>query len=147
MRERARDGAEVANDRIGDLRRGVAERTVLALEQIRPLAGPVPDKRTDPQLPVLLGERVEPGDPVDVHERPRRGEAELHHGNEAHAAGEHLGFVADPFECRQCLVERRGLVVFEAPHALNTAASVCGICGSSAPVSWRVSLNGDSCAR
>src|ERR671935_2274023 len=56
---------------------------------------------------------VEAVDAVDVDERSRCREAQLHHRNEAHAAGEHLAFVAESLERRQCLVERRGREVLE----------------------------------
>src|SRR5262249_8105043 len=58
VRDRPGDCAEVAHDRIGDQRRSSSERAVLALQQIRVLAGLVADERADAQRAVLLRERV-----------------------------------------------------------------------------------------
>ena len=66
---------------------GAADRTAPNVRSERGDVG-VADERADPEVPVGPLERVEPGDPVDVDELRRRGEARLHHRDEALAAGE-----------------------------------------------------------
>ena len=53
----------------------------------------VAHQRADPQVAVRPLERVEPGDAVDVDELRRGGEADLHHRDQALAAGEEAGVV------------------------------------------------------
>src|SRR5207253_6846230 len=83
-------------------------------------------ERADPEPPVRLAERVEPGDPVDVDDGPRRREAELHQRDQALSAGQDLPLVAEPFEDRQRLVERVGREVFEA-GGVHPTASLCRV--------------------
>ncbi len=62
--------------------------------------------------PVVLVELVEPGDAVEVDERARRGEAQLHQGDEALASGQDLRLVPVALEDRKRLVQaRRGEVL------------------------------------
>ena len=72
MRQRPADGAEVANDRIGDLRRGVAQRAEVAAQVVGALARLVPDERADPEpAAAVAAEPVQVLDPVDVDQRAR----------------------------------------------------------------------------
>ena len=52
-------------------------------------------QRADPQFSVMLADVPQPGEPADVHERRRAGETEIHHRDQALAAGEELGVVAE----------------------------------------------------
>ena len=90
MREGAGDRPQVPHDRVGDERSGVTERAVLPRQNLRLLTRLVADERPDRESAAGVNKLVQPADPVDVHQCPRRREAELHHRDEAHAAGEHL---------------------------------------------------------
>ena len=86
--ERAADGAEVAHDRIGDLRRGVAEHAVAAPQQLRALAGPCAGRarRSRGRRPP----RASPSSPairLMSTSASRRREAKLHQRDQALAAG------------------------------------------------------------
>ena len=85
-----------------------------AAQQLRPLARLVAHQRADVQRAVLLLELAELGDAVDVDERPRRGEAELHQRDQALPAGEDLRVFAVLLEQGQRLVEGRRREVVEA---------------------------------
>ena len=64
-------------------------------------------------MAVLLGERVEAADAVDVHQHGGRGQAEAHGRDEALAAGQHLGVIAVLGEQGQRLVNCAGRVEVE----------------------------------
>ena len=74
-------------------------------------------QRADPQFSVVHADIPQSGKPTDVHERRRAGETEVHHRDEALAAGDELGVVAKLGEQRYGLIggsrtvvpERRGL--------------------------------------
>src|ERR671924_84139 len=122
VRQRSRDGAEVADDRIGDLRSGITEHRPASAEQARALAVLVAHERPDSQFALLLRQPVQPRQAVDVHEHPRRGETELHERDQALPAGEHLGLVAIAVQGGERLVERRRRLVFE-PAGIHRPSS------------------------
>jgi hypothetical protein len=68
--ERAAHGAAVTDERIGDLRRRVAEDAVAAAQQLRLLACLVADERSDAELALPLLEVIEAGDAVQVDDDP-----------------------------------------------------------------------------
>src|SRR5439155_25333204 len=86
---------------------------VAAAQKLRPLAGPMPHEGADHEVPVFLLEPVEPLDAVDVDERPRRGDAQLHHRDQALPACQHLRLVAEALKDRDRLVETRRSEVLE----------------------------------
>ena len=126
VRDRAADRAEVADDRIGDLRRRLAQDRIAVAQELRALARLVPHERADPECASVLGERVEAGDPVDVDEHLRRGEAQLQERDEALPARQHLRLVAALGEDCERLVERFCCHVVERcrVHAASCAASI-----------------------
>src|SRR5205807_9514590 len=58
----------------------------------------VAGERPDPQLAVLDGDEVELFDRVDVHQGARLGEPEAHQRDQAVAAGQHLGVLAEALQ-------------------------------------------------
>jgi hypothetical protein len=62
------------------------------------------NQRAKPQ-PIVLSDAVKVRDSVDVYERPRLGEAELHHRYQALAAGQHLGILAELVQKRERLFQ------------------------------------------
>jgi hypothetical protein len=73
----------------------------------------VPHERADPQHALLLCERVEAGDPVDVDEYLRRGETQLEQRDQALTAGEDLGILAVLAQQLDGLFERAGSDIVE----------------------------------
>src|SRR5215217_4450983 len=71
------------------------------------------NKCSDVRHVVVLVELVEAGDPIDVDERARRREAELHERDQTLPAREYLRFVAVALENRDRLLHRRGGEVLE----------------------------------
>ena len=69
--------------------------------------------RADGEAVAAFTNVAEVGDPADVDDEPRRGEAELHRRNQAVAARQQLGLVAMLHEQRDRLVEGRGPVILE----------------------------------
>ncbi len=65
---------------------------------------------------------------VEIDEMPRRGETKLHQRDEALAAGQKLGLVAQLAEHRYCFGIRFGPVIFERSriHPAPTTAFLCG---------------------
>ena len=121
--KRSADGAEVAHDRVGDLRRRIAERPVTPAQEVGTLAVPVPYQSADSKPTVPHGEPVEAPAAIDVDHGPRRGEAELHERDQALASGEDLGLVAVALKDRERLVEIRRREVLEGGRVHENASS------------------------
>src|SRR4029453_13953620 len=81
---------EVAHDRIGDLRSRRAENPEATAEHLGALTRLVTDQRADAETAVFFREGVQPRDRVDVDERLRSSEPELHQWDQALAPGEDL---------------------------------------------------------
>src|SRR5574340_1227437 len=73
----------------------------------------MPGRRTDAQRVPVLPNRVESGDPPDVHEDLWVREAELHHGDEALPSREDLRPVAVLLQKVNRLSHRRGAKISE----------------------------------
>ena len=140
VRERPADGAEVAHDRVGDLRRRIAERPVTPAQEVGTLAVPVPYQSADSKPTVPHGEPVEAPAAIDVDHGPRRGEAELHERDQALASGEDAGLVAVALQDRERLVEIRRREVLEGGRVHGNASSrrarPTRRPGTSTPTSW-----------
>ena len=123
--ERAADGAAVADEWVGDLRGGVAERAIATAEQLGLLAGLVARERADAQRSLVLLDVIEVGHAVQVDDDVGSREAHLHERDEALAAGEHLGLVPSLDERRDHLLERRRREVLES-RGIHEASSPFG---------------------
>ena len=111
VRDGAADGAAVANLRVADLPRGVGDDgALLAQERARRdvvVAGQRADR--DP-IAVVLDVR-EVGEPSDVDEKGRLGEAQLHERQQRVPAGQQLRVLALPEQADRVVDGGRNLVV------------------------------------
>ena len=99
LAQRAADGAAVAHDRVGDHPLGVDEdREVLGRRAATSSSVGVAGHRADAQLVAVDADVGQLGEVVDVDEHLGPGQAELHHRQQAVAAGDQPGLGAVPFE-------------------------------------------------
>ena len=104
----------VSNER-GD----VGEQAALLPDQVGTLDVVVAREAADADLVALLADIGELGEGADVDEHRRRGEPELHEGQQRVTAGEDLGFVAVLGERGERLVDRAG------PHVVERGRDHC----------------------
>jgi hypothetical protein len=99
------------------MRRGLGQQGTLFEQEFRRLDLLVRLHRADGDAAAGLANGIQVRDPRDVDHDLRAREAQLHRGDQAVAAREHLGVVAVTHEQRQRFIDRRGADVVE----------ICGI--------------------
>src|SRR5262245_53659437 len=134
--ERAANRAEVAHDRVGDLRGCRAESAEPAAEQLRALARLVTDERAHAETAVLLCEGVQTGNRVDVDKRPWGRESELHQWDQTLAPGEDLRLAVESVEELTDFLEGRWSEVLEPGgiHEVTSLAARDGLDRSAATI-------------
>ena len=117
MADRADERATSTYDRVGDQRSGGSDGRLMVAERRRLLELGVTAQRADAVGAVGVGSvQVETGDVVDVNQRRRASEAQLHHWDEALTAGKHFGIVGRPEdldrlgERRRCFIVKAGWI-------------------------------------
>ena len=103
----------VANDGIGDHRRGVEQNGVALGNHIVVLQRCLADQRADFQVAVFFDDLVECRDVADVDDVAGLRQPQLHHGQQTVAARHHLGLVAQLGEQLDGGIEAAGSVVVE----------------------------------
>ncbi len=93
MGERAADGAAVTDLRVADLAGGVGEQRDVLLEQGRRLDVHVAGEGADRDVVAGVADVRQVAQASDVDQHARLGEAQLHHRQQAVAAGDELGLV------------------------------------------------------
>ena len=88
-RDRAADGAAVADRRMPDMRQRLRDQRRMPRHDRRGERRRVPHQRADLDLPVFDRDAVEPADAVDVDQQARRIEPHVERGDQALAAGQH----------------------------------------------------------
>ena len=86
-------------------------------------------ERPDPHLAPLVADVVQLGEVVDVHEPLGRGEAELHHRQQAVATGDDPRLRAVAFEQAEGVLHTRGTLVLERCRYLHNPVSLPGSTG------------------
>ena len=107
------DRGQVADERVGDHPAGIREDGKPPPDQVGGLELRLADERPDDERAVPLGDRPEPGDPVEVDHVARGREPELHQGDEALTAREDLRVAAEPAEQRDGVLEGGRAVILE----------------------------------
>ncbi len=100
MRDAAADGAHVAHLHIADVRCRLGQQRAAGTNERRAFHLIMRGGGADPQHAAFLANEVQIRDPAKVHQLLRRGQAQLHHRDQAHAAGQQLGvFLRQQPEC------------------------------------------------
>jgi hypothetical protein len=107
------DRGLVADEGVGDHRRGVGEDRILRADEVRALEHAFARAPADLERPALLHHVLEPGDPPDVHEMGGLAQPELEEGQQALPTGQHLRVVAVLGEQGHGFGQRSGGVVVE----------------------------------
>ena len=94
VRDRATERATVAHLRVADVASGVSQQRHVLLEEVGRLDVHVARHRTDRDLVALLADVRQIGESSDVDQHARLRESQLHHRQQAVAAGDELGLVA-----------------------------------------------------
>ena len=110
MRYATANRAHVADLHIADVRCCFGQQRALGAEQGRVLDLVMGGHGADADRAFVPGDAAETGDAAQVDETLGRGQPQLHHGDEAHAAGDGLGAAGKQV---QRLVERFRSGVFE----------------------------------
>ena len=124
LAERAADRAAVAHHRVGDHLLGVAEDREVAGQQVGLEQVHVAGQRADPQLAVLpRGCSASSVEVVDVDQVLGARQAQLHHRQQAVAAGDDPGPGAAALERRDRAVDAGGPLVLEWRRGLQSLVS------------------------
>ena len=107
------DRGQVPDERVGDHPAGIREDREPPPDQVGGLELRLADEGADDERAVPLGDRPEPGDPVEVDHVARGREPELHQGDEALTAREDLRVAAEPAEQRDGVLEGGRAVILE----------------------------------
>jgi hypothetical protein len=86
--------------------------------------------RADADLVALVGDVVELAEIVDVHEVLGRRQAQLHHRQQAVAAGDDSGVGTEALQQRQRVVDAGGPLVLERGRDLHDSPSLLSPCGA-----------------
>ena len=100
-------------------RLGFGEDAVVLGEHRRRQQRRMASHRPDGDLPAVHADVVEVGERVDVDQHLGAGEAELHHRQQAVAAGHDPRLGAVLLEQRECVIHGRGALVFERRRCLH----------------------------
>jgi hypothetical protein len=107
--ETAAEGAAGADLRVGDVGQGAGEQRRAHGHQRLALQPALASERSDGERPVLVGaHEVELAEAVEVDQQGGLGEPEIHHRDQALAAGQQLGLRAMGAHHRHRLGEGRG---------------------------------------
>ena len=123
LAQRAADRAAVAHHRVGDHGLGVAEEREVPREQLGLQQVDVAGQRADPDLAVRLADVGELGEVVDVDQVLGAGQPQLHHRQQAVAAGDDPRLGAEPLERRDRAVHAGGSLVLEWRGGLQRCSS------------------------
>ena len=94
MGDRAAERATVAHLRVADVSCGMREQRHVLAQQFGRLDVHVAGHRADGDVVAVVADVRQVGEATDVDQHARLGEAELHHRQQAVAAGDELGLVA-----------------------------------------------------
>ena len=117
------DRGPVPHERVGDDLGGVEEDRVACGHHRALLQRRLGHQRPNPQMAALLGDRVQPGHPPDVHDVRRRRQPQLEHRQQTLSARHDLG-VVELAKQRERLLQAAGCVIVEGwgDHSFTSLA-------------------------
>ena len=103
----------IAHLRVGDLQRGLAQQRDLLAEQVGADQLVLRRHRADDDVVAFLADPLEVGDAAEVDEIGGAREPQLHHRDEAVAAGEHAALLAEAGEQADRVIDGRRAMIGE----------------------------------
>src|SRR6185437_5465099 len=109
----AANRAAIAHLHITDFGSSLGEQRALRAQQFRGDDLRVRDERADGDFVALFADVIHSSDPADVNDIARRGETQLHHGQQAVASGENFCFVTVASKRAKGFIESFRSLIFE----------------------------------